>query len=78
MTNKQQELMDAMENCVECMRESGKMYEIWSNLSPEVQKAVTVLTHDIKIKSLEVNSIKTSICKSCKTNKNANNYNNNT
>ena len=53
MTNKQQELMDAMENYVECMRESGKMYEMWSNLSPEVQKAVTILTHDIKIKSLE-------------------------
>ena len=53
MTEKQQELMDAMENYVECMRESGKMYKMWNNLSPEVQKAVTILTHDIKIKSLE-------------------------
>ena len=53
MTEKQQKLMDAMENYVECMRASGKMYEMWNNFSPEVKKAVTVLTTNIKVKTLE-------------------------
>ena len=37
MTEKQQKLMDAMENYVQCMRASGKMYEMWNNFSPEVK-----------------------------------------
>ncbi len=45
--------MGAMENYVECMRESGKMYEMWNNFSPEVKKAVTILTTDIKVRAIE-------------------------
>tara|TARA_B100000287_G_C20078001_1_gene561180 strand:- start:209 stop:400 length:192 start_codon:yes stop_codon:yes gene_type:complete len=53
VTDKQKELMGAMENYVECMRESGKMYEMWNNFSPEVKKAVTILTTDIKVRAIE-------------------------
>ena len=53
MTNKQQQLFNAMDNYVEHLRAYGNIVKVWDSFSPEVKKAVTILTTNIKMKSLE-------------------------
>ena len=53
MNNKQQQLFNAMGNYVEYLRASGNIVKVWDSFSPEVKKAVTILTTNIKMKSLE-------------------------
>ena len=45
-------LFDTFEHYVECMRVSGKMDILWSNLSPGMKKTIKVLATEIRAKSI--------------------------